>query len=154
MLFFGINLVDVVYTTKITTDMRVQITIEMDKKGEFCPTGKSVEKMNPKELLLYATAKCAALTLKGILDKEHITPKSVEIKMSGELDTDQVMAKSVYRSFNILYRIECQSISDQSKIGRAVNLTTEKYCGMLQMSRRIAPVSHEVSIVSIEAVKA
>ena len=134
--------------------MRVKVTIEMDKKGNFCPSGKGVEQMNPKELLLYATAKCAALTLKGILDKEHICPKSAEIEVSGELDSEEITAKSIYRSFNILYRIECIDLSEQSKIGRAVNLTTEKYCGMLQMCRRIAPLSHEVSIVSIETINA
>lgn len=131
--------------------MRVKITIEMDKDGKFVPVSKKVEEMNPKELILYAAAMCASITMKNILDKENIVPKSAEIEMSGTLDTEQVMAVSVYRSFNILYRIECNTISEQSKIGRAINLTTEKYCGTLQMLRRIAPLSHEVSIVSIES---
>ena len=133
--------------------MRVKVTIEMDGNGAIRLAGKSIEKLNPKELLLYSAAYCAALTLKGILDKEHILPKSTEIELSGELDTEQVMAKSLYRSFNILYRIECSHLNEQAKIGRAVNLTTEKYCGTLQMIRRIAPLSHEVSIVSTEAIE-
>jgi putative redox protein len=131
--------------------MRVKITIEMDKDGKFVPVSKKVEEMNPKELILYAAAMCASITMKNILDKENIVPKSAEIEISGTLDTEEVAAKSVYRSFNILYRIECNTISEQSKIGRAINLTTEKYCGTLQMLRRIAPLSHEVSIVSIES---
>ena len=132
--------------------MRVKVTIEMDHEGNIYPAGKDVERMNPKEMMLYSAAYCAALTLKGILDKEHIMPKNTEIEISGALDTEQVMARSVFRSFNILYRIECAQISEQSKIGRAVNLTTEKYCGTLNMLRRIAPLSHEVSIVSNEVV--
>ena len=131
--------------------MRVKITIEMDKDGKFVPVSKKVEEMNPKELILYAAAMCASITMKSILDKENIVPKSAEIEISGTLDTEEVAAKSIYRSFNILYRIECNTISEQSKIGRAINLTTEKYCGTLQMLRRIAPLSHEVSIVSIES---
>jgi putative redox protein len=131
--------------------MRVKITIEMDKDGKFVPVSKKVEEMNPKELILYAAAMCASITMKNILVKENIVPKSAEIEISGTLDTEEVAAKSVYRSFNILYRIECNTISEQSKIGRAINLTTEKYCGTLQMLRRIAPLSHEVSIVSIES---
>ena len=130
--------------------MRVKVTIEMNNKGEVIPTHKKVEQMNPKELILYSAGYCAALTLHSILDKESICPKSVEIEVSGELDTDKVLAKSIYRSFNILYRIECNTIAEQSKIGRAVHLTTEKYCGTLQMLRHIAPLSHEVSIVSVE----
>ena len=121
--------------------MRVIITIEINDKGEVCPVTKKIDQMNPKELLLYSAAYCAALTLKGILDKEHIAPK---------LDTETVTAKSIYTAFNILYRIECSNISEHTKIGRAVNLTTEKYCGTLQMLRRIAPLSQEVSIVSTE----
>ena len=122
----------------------------MDSKGHFYPVNKKVEEMNPKELILYSAAKCASITMKSILDKEHIMPKSADIEISGALDTEQVMAISVYRSFNILYRIECHTIAEQSKIGRAINLTTEKQCGCLQMLRRIAPLSHEVSIVSTE----
>lgn len=134
--------------------MRVQITIQTDSKGKVTLAGQSVEELNPKQLLLYATGYCAALTLKGILDKEKIAPKKTEIEISGELDTEQVMARSIYRSFNILYRIECSAISEQTKVSRAVSLTTEKYCGMLQMLKRIAPLSHEVSIVSVEKVEA
>ena len=130
--------------------MRVIITIEINNKGEICPVTKKVDQMNPKELLLYSAAYCAALTLKGILDKEHIAPKQLEIEMAGELDTETVTAKSIYTAFHILYRIECSNISEHTKIGRAVNLTTEKYCGTLQMLRRIAPLSQEVSIVSTE----
>lgn len=130
--------------------MKVKVTIEINNKGEVCPLSKKVEQMNPKELLLYSAAYCAALTLKGILDKEHIAPKQFEIEISGELDTDSVTAKSIYRAFNILYRIECSSIAEHTKVGRAVNLTTEKYCGTLQMLRRIASLTQEVAIVSTE----
>lgn len=122
----------------------------MESNGNFSPSPKKVEQMNPKELMLYATAHCAALTIKGILDKEHIHPKWMEIEVSGELDTEQIMAQSTYRSFNILYRVECTHLEEQSKIARALKLTTEKYCGLLQMLRRIAPLSHEISIVSTE----
>lgn len=130
--------------------MRVISTIRMESYGNFSPSPKKVEQMNPKELMLYATAHCAALTIKGILDKERIHPKWMEIEVSGELDTEQIMAQSTYRSFNILYRVECTHLEEQSKIARALKLTTEKYCGLLQMLRRIAPLSHEISIVSTE----
>lgn len=134
--------------------MRVQITIEKTSDCQFASVGKNIEAMNPKELLLYAAAKCAALTLKSILDKEHICPEKVEITISGELDTEYVMAQSVYRNFNILYRVECSTLSEHNKISRALKLTTERYCGMLQMLKRIAPLSHEISVVSIESVEA
>ena len=122
----------------------------MENNGSFSPSPKKIEQMNPKELMLYATAHCAALTIKGMLDKEHIHPKWLEIEVSGELDTETLMAQSTYRTFNILYRVECTHIEEQNKIAHAIRLTNEKYCGLLQMLRRIAPVSHEISIVSTE----
>ena len=37
--------------------------------------------------------------------------------------------------------------------GRAVTLAQEKYCGTVDMLRKIAPVAHEISIVSTETMK-
>ena len=75
---------------------------------------------------------------------------NVEIKMEGKLDTEKVEGRSQFISFNIAYNIECKHIDDQTKVSHAVQLTTDKYCGGLNMLRKIAPVSHSVSIVSIE----
>ena len=35
-----------------------------------------------------------------------------------------------------------------------MTLAHEKYCGMMQMLRKVAPVSHEIAVVSTDAVKA
>lgn len=130
-----------------------QVTIEWSRDTKFRLTGKSkCDSLNPKQMMLYATAECAGITVMTILTKERIRPKHLEITMSGVLDTDTVMAKSIFTSFHIAYNIECRSIDDQVKISRAVNLTNDKYCGTLQMMRRIAPVSHETAIVSSEEV--
>ena len=62
--------------------------------------------------------------------------------------------RSVYRSFHVVYNVECSSEDDQAKVGRALELTHEKYCGMVQMLRRIAPVSREIAVVSTQPAKA
>lgn len=135
--------------------MKVKVTTKMEcDKLLTLTNNKKVADLNPKELLLYATAQCAGLTLHGILDKERICPKELEIEVSGTLDTEEVTVRSIYTSFNVAFRIECATMAEQSKIGRAIRLTTERYCGMIQMLRRIAPLSHEVSIVSVETVEA
>lgn len=54
----------------------------------------------------------------------------------------------------MVYNIECDTEDDQAKVGRAVTLAHEKYCGMMQMLRKVAPVSHEIAVVSTDAVKA
>ena len=131
--------------------MRVNITIEWCHDTTFkLANGNTCDKLNPKEMLLYATAECAGITIMSILAKERIKPKSLEIEMSGKLDTEGVTAKSQYTSFSIVYNVECAHIDDQAKVSRAVNLANEGYCGTLQMMRKIAPVSHEIAIVSSE----
>ena len=54
----------------------------------------------------------------------------------------------------MVYNVECSSEDDQAKVGRALELTHEKYCGMMQMLRKVAPVSHEIAVVSTEPAKA
>ena len=131
--------------------MKIIVKIKQTKGANFtlCEPQK-LEALNPKELLLYAAAQCAGKTLHAILEKERIKPKSIEIAMSGLLDTDTLEGRSRFKSLNIRYDIECCSISEQTKVGHAVTLTTEKYCGNLAMLRHAAPLSHEVSIVSTE----
>lgn len=135
--------------------MKQKVTLSLTKDGTFTlPEKCTAEELNPKELLLYSAAKCVSLTLYGILQKEHIRPLKLEICVAGELNTDTVLARSVFTSFNVTYNVECRAMSEQAKIGRAINLANEKYCGLIQMLRHIAPLSHEVSIMSVETIEA
>jgi uncharacterized OsmC-like protein len=131
--------------------MQQTITINLNDGGQFeIAKPHELNKLNPKELLLYSTALCAGLTLRRLAEKERVKLLKLEIKMSGELDTDKVEGISKFESFNISYNIECKHIDEQSKVSHAVQLTTDKYCGGLAMMRKIAPVSHSISIVSVE----
>ena len=131
--------------------MHQSITIHATENGKFSlAKPHELEKLNPKELLLYSTALCAGMTTLSIADKERVKLLKLEIKMSGELDTEKVEGKSQFVSFDIAYNIECKHIDEQSKVSHAVRLATDKYCGGLAMLRKIAPVSHSISIVSVE----
>lgn len=131
--------------------MQQSITIQANDKGLFSlEKPHELNKLNPKELLLYSTALCAGMTTLAIAEKERVKLLKLEIKMSGELDTERVEGKSKFVSFHIAYNAECKHIADQSKVSHAIQLANEKYCGGLEMLRKIAPVSHAISIVSIE----
>lgn len=131
--------------------MYQSITIRMGENGKLSlAEPQELHHLNPKELLLYSTALCAGLTVHSIAEKERVKLLKLEIKMSGELDTDKVEGRSQFVSFKISYNIECKHIDDQAKVSRAVRLANEKYCGGLVMCSKIAPVSHSISIVSVE----
>ena len=74
----------------------------------------------------------------------------MEDRLAEILQVEKVEGKSKFESFNIAYNIECKHIDEQSKVSHAVQLATDKYCGGLAMLRKIAPVSHSISIVSVE----
>ena len=135
--------------------MIVKVTVEHIDKDKFrLANGDSADSLNPKELLLYATACCAGKTVIGILDKQRIVPKKFEIVMYGDLDTETVSAMSTYNAFRIIFRLECKTEEDRSRITDAVKLADEKYCGTLKMMRRIAPVRCEITVENTEQVKA
>jgi len=143
------------HTKQIFGNMTLKITLSLDSDRHFKSTdGRSADQLNPKELLLYAAANCAGLTIIGML-KEHIsTLQLLELSLEGTLSTPTVVAESRFTSFNIIYRAECPTLKDETTISRAINLAHDKYCGLLQMLRKIAPLSHEVSIVATNDIKA
>ena len=128
-----------------------KVTLHLTDGVRFESEGEpKCDTMNPKALLLYAGAKWAGLTVLHILGKERIVPKRFEIGLSGELTTPTVQAGSEFRSFHVVYNVECDTDADQTKIGRAVKLAQEKYCGLMQMLRKIAPVTPEYAVVCTE----
>ena len=129
-----------------------KVTLRLNDDRNFELVGAlTLDELNPKELLLYATAKCAGLTIVSLL-KEHISEvKLMEITLEGSLSTPTVVAESRYTHLNIIYRAERQTLKEQMVVSRAVNLAHDKYCGMVQMIRHIAPLSREISIVATDA---
>ena len=123
-----------------------KVTLQLSGDADFTSEGgPRCEEMNPKALLLYAAAKCVGKTALMIMDKERFRPKRFEIGISGELSDETPQSESTF---------ECDTEDDQAKVSRAVTLAHEKYCGMMQMLRKVAPVSHEIAVVSTEPAKA
>ena len=129
-----------------------KVSVEL-KNGKFRLSGAAkIEELNPKALIICAAAECAGLTIMGILRKDEITPKRFEITVEGTLDTPTLAAESRYRSFAVHYNFECKSISNQNCVSCAIREAQEGKCGVVAMLKMIAPVSHEIAIVSSETV--
>ena len=74
--------------------------------------------------------------------------------VSGDLSTETLHAESVFTRFHVIYHVECCGEGDRGKASRAIELTHDQYCGLMQMLRRIAPVTREIAVVNTEPVKA
>ena len=131
--------------------MTLKITISLGDDQRFTlNNGRTLDSLNPKELMLYAVAECAGLTILSIL-KEHTEALTMlEISVEGRLSTPTLVAESRFQHFNIIYNARCRTLKDQIVISRAINLAHDKYCGLIEMCRQISPVMHETSIVTTE----
>ncbi|MBP3426543.1 MAG: OsmC family protein [Rikenellaceae bacterium] len=127
-----------------------KVTVRMTKSMEFAPVGAKCNELNPKALMLLATATCAGRTAAGIFKKMQLQPEMFEITVSGTISTDTVVPETVFTAFDIVYNVECAHLDEQERYGHALRLTNDKHCGMLAMMRRIAPVSHDILIHSTQ----
>ena len=131
-----------------------KVTVEL-RNGRFrLPNMAKVEDLNPKALVLCATAQCAGYTIMGILQKHKITPKSLEITVQGTLNTEKLQAESRFRSFLISYNVECKSLDEQQQVSQAIYDAQESKCGLIDLIKCAAPVSYDISIVSTETANA
>lgn len=130
-----------------------KVTLRLSGDGRLLPAaGAGCGELNPKALMLYAGALCAGHTVLKIMKQGRIAPKRLEITLEGEMTTDTVQAETVFRSFRALYSVECADDRERIKAGRAVKLGQERYCGMMNMLRKIGPVTYETVFVGAGAV--
>lgn len=131
--------------------MTQKITLQMSSDHRFSiADGRNIEALNPKELLLYASLDCLSRTIMGLLKERTASLKNLELTLEGTLSTPTVVAESVFIHFNVVYNAECHTLKEQEVVSRAINLANDKYCGMLQMLRKIAPLTHVTSIVATD----
>lgn len=133
---------------------RQKVTVEL-KNGRFrLPNMAKADDLNPKAMVLCATAQCAGFTVMGILQKNKVVPKRLEITIEGTLDTDKLQANSRFHNFSVAYNVECKSINDQPYVSQAIYDAQERECGLIALLKCAAPVSYDISIVSTETVNA
>ncbi len=128
---------------KITTHWKGGLTFESDN-----PSGKSVTMdtniegqeerygLSPKAMMLSSLAGCSALDVISILDKMNLEMDDFKIEVSGELTDEH---PRYYHSVQVDYHFYGSDLN-KKKCERAVNLSIEKYCGVMEMFRRFAKV--------------
>jgi putative redox protein len=132
---------------KIVTHWQGGLTFESDN-----PSGKSVimdtnikgqdERygLSPKAMMLSSLAGCTALDVISTLDKMKEDIDDFKIEVSGELTDDH---PRYYHSVVIDYHFYGSDLN-KKKCQRAVDLSVEKYCGVMEMFRRFANVKTNI----------
>lgn len=96
--------------------------------------------VRPKPLLLVALAGCTGMDIASLARKMRVEFDRIEIEADAEKN-DEVPA--TYTSLTLKYRFEGQGI-DPAKPLKMVGLSQERYCGVANMLRQVAPIAFEV----------
>jgi putative redox protein len=116
--------------------------IYMDADEKFGGTKKGPR---PKPLVLSALAGCTGMDVISILAKKKIIPDSFVMKVTGELSEDH---PKYYKNITIAFELTGSNFENNSdifsKVQRAVQLSTENYCGVNAMLKNSCLITHQI----------
>lgn len=95
--------------------------------------------LSPKALMLSSLAGCSGLDVVMILDKMRASVDDFKIVIKAELTDEH---PKYYNKVHVDYHFYGSDL-DQEKIEKAVNLSIEKYCGVMEMFRQFSEVTTE-----------
>jgi putative redox protein len=96
--------------------------------------------LSPKAMMLSSLAGCSGLDVISILNKMNEKIDDFKIEVSGELTEEH---PKFYHSVKVDYHFYGSDLN-RKKCERAVNLSVEKYCGVMEMFRQFAEVKTEI----------
>jgi len=94
----------------------------------------------PKQMVLASLAGCSGMDVVAILRKMQMPFDAFVVEVSGILTDEH---PKVYSDIKIRYIFSGGGL-DTAKIGKAVNLSLDKYCGVAAMLRKTAKITYEI----------
>jgi putative redox protein len=95
---------------------------------------------SPKKLMLASLAGCTGIDIVSILNKMKVEFSDFTISVHAALTVEH---PKTYNYVKITYKIKLAE-EDKSKMIRAVNLSTETYCGVFAMFETFAKMDTEI----------
>ena len=134
---------------KTTTHWKGGMLFESDN-----PSGKSVSMDNvvegqterfglsPKAMMLSSLAGCSGVDIVEILEKMKVIDYKFSIEVEAQLTSDH---PRYYDKVQVDYHFHGQKLNPK-KINKAVTLSVEKYCGVMEMFRQFSTVTTKIHI--------
>tara|TARA_B110000483_G_C17725252_1_gene362515 strand:+ start:85 stop:507 length:423 start_codon:yes stop_codon:yes gene_type:complete len=134
---------------KTTTQWKGGMLFESDN-----PSGKSVlmdtvvngqaERfgLSPKAMMLSSLAGCSGVDIVEILEKMKVLDYKLTIDVTAELTDEH---PRYYNKVHVDYHFYGQELNPK-KINKAVTLSVDKYCGVMEMFRQFSTVSTKIHI--------
>lgn len=96
----------------------------------------------PKPLTLASLGGCTGMDVISILRKMRVEPTYFNIEVDGTLTEEH---PKHYNKIHLTYTFGGNKL-DKEKIEKAVNLSQERYCGVSELLRKGAEITHEIII--------
>ena len=134
---------------KTTTHWKGGMQFESDN-----PSGKSVSMdtvvdgqnerfgLSPKAMMLSSLAGCSGVDIVEILEKMKVLDYKLSIDVEAQLTDEH---PKYYHKVHVDYHFYGQELN-LKKIYKAVTLSVDKYCGVMEMFRQFSSVSTEIHI--------
>ena len=94
----------------------------------------------PKKLMLASLAACTGIDVVSILEKMKVTYSHFQISTRATLTNEH---PKIYSEVSVIYSIKVAE-EDQAKVKKAVDLSVEKYCGVMAMFEKFAKITIEI----------
>ncbi|WP_066759730.1 OsmC family protein [Crocinitomix algicola] len=96
--------------------------------------------LRPKALMLTSLAGCTGMDISSLFKKMRIDVSNVSIEVSAELTDEH---PKTYKNTHIVYTFQGKNLPED-KIKKAVDLSVNKYCGVIEMFRSFSEVTFEI----------
>lgn len=97
----------------------------------------------PKPLSLVSLGGCSGMDVISILAKMRVVPDYFNVEVSGELTEEH---PKYYNKIHIVYQFKGDALP-MDKLEKAVSLSQDRYCGVSEMFRKAAVITHEIVIL-------
>ncbi|AEH00780.1 OsmC family protein [Lacinutrix sp. 5H-3-7-4] len=137
---------------KITTVWKENLIFESDNPngysfnlGQSQDNNNPYKPMGPKAVMLSSLAACSGLDVVSVVEKMKTSFSDFKIEVEGQLTEEH---PRTYHTVNVDYHFYGNNL-DEKKIKKAVDLSIEKYCGVMEMFRQFATVNTKIHYHSI-----
>ena len=98
---------------------------------------------SPMKLLLLSLGSCTLMDVISLLDKMRVDYNDIKVKVTGERRNEH---PKTFKNIEIKYTIYGKN-PDESKIKKAIGLSTEKYCSIHTMLAKSASISDSFEVI-------
>ena len=132
---------------KVTTVWKEKMVFESDNPSGFNfnlgvteDANDPYKPLRPKAAMLSSLAACSGLDVVSVAEKMKTEFSDLKIEVEGELTDEH---PKIYHTVIVDYHFYGNAL-DEKKITKAVNLSVEKYCGVMEMFRQFSKVETKI----------